>query len=249
MSSAMLISNPKDGSLFSTISGNLAEYTGKITFSEAKFQKIQDGYQIYCHATTATQLEKFGDKNWKWEPLLLTFAIHDKEWQRSTKANGEFQKVATKPQTVEVYLCQLFDSNPALYQDPSKAFKGHFRFEAFGANLLITGKDANDEPVPDTLLEWIRKETCTLEEVAPNLIQTLPAAGKKPWGGGTSTQTMKGQLLDKWDFACTMLMPYVKEDAKPKTFLDMALLLQSIQSDDPEVQKDILFLFDIFLKG
>lgn len=238
----MLLSNPKNGEQYHSISGNLAEYSGKITFSEAKFQKIQDGYQIYCHATTATQLEKFGDKTWKWEPTLLTFAIHDKEWQRNTKVNGEFQKIATKPQTVEVYLCKMFDAAPELYQSPDKAFEGFIKFDAYASDLLLTGVDPQGKPVPDTLIEWIRGETCLFNEVEPKLITTLPAA-KKGWGsGGGGGQLMSAQLNDKWDFVCKMLIPYVKEDSKPKNFLDLVLVLQEVKATDPEAYPEIFEL-------
>ncbi|MBD1921753.1 hypothetical protein H6F77_11685 [Microcoleus sp. FACHB-831] len=231
----MLYYPPKDGQIYGQLFGKFEDFSGKVTFSEGKLQKSDNGYILYCWAEEVTDVEKQGDRAWKWEPAFIQIPIHAKEYEKSTKLGDTWKKENVTPQYHEVYFCKIFAADEPYYLSEEKNLKGFLKFDSYGGKHLLTGIDNNGRPLPEQTLEFLRDNAIYIEHCEPDKIKGLPEVKKKgSWGGGYS-ESATVRLESKWKFVIDKLAPYPDGTEPPKNLKDLACYLYDIKHDWPDV--------------
>lgn len=231
----MLYYPPKDGQIFGQLFGKFEDFSGKVTFSEGKLQETDTGYILYCWAEEVTDVEKQGDRAWKWEPALIQIPIHAKEYEKNTRIGDTWKKENVTPQYHEIYFCKTFAADPGYYLNPDKNLKGFLKFDSYGGKHLLTGIDNNGRPLPEQTLEFLRDNAIYLEQCEPDKIKALPEVKKKGSWGGSSAEPKAKQLESKWAFIIDKLAPYGDGTEAPKGLRELACLLYDYKTEWPEV--------------
>jgi hypothetical protein len=209
----VFLNDPKGDNPFATIGcKDWNTIASKVEFSEAVFRKEENGYTVFCWASNLTDVQKFGEPKFVFQPCLLTFTLHASDYEKNVKKDdGSYTKVATKASPVEIFFCNQLDQT-----EQGKFYRGMFDLrnhqETF--DVVTTGKAANGDELPESAIAFVKSCVIKLEPTEPEKLKdlVLPAAsggGKKGWGsGGGKSQLESERLKDRFEFVKLHLGSY-----------------------------------------
>ncbi len=169
-----------------------------IQFDELGVKSDDEFHHLFGWATSATDVIKVGEKDFKWTPQLVTIKIARKNYQKYDRVAKK--KVDAEQSTIEKLLCKLLES-----YDLSKVYKASVQFQHSNiVKMLVDGVDTMGNPMPDMVFDSMSSSYLSMEDVAePGHIKLdkLQLPSKTNWGGGSKGQTEYERLNDRIKFA------------------------------------------------
>lgn len=184
------------------------EAYSKFEFDELGFTSDDGFYHLFAYATKFTEINKYGERNWKFEPQLIKLKVARKDYQ---KEDRDKNKVDVKQSRLEKWVCSLFDSlsNGIVYsgfinlQDDSMC------------DIFVSGTGLKGEKLDPAVLAQMMSMSASvtpLFEPPQHLdiadIKTPSSNGyynKGGYGGGKPVQTELERLADKLAFVCEQI--------------------------------------------
>jgi hypothetical protein len=189
-----------DGEKFNSIScADWNQVNTNLEFDELAIKEDEDFYYLYGQFTKATDITKVGDKDWKFEPQLLTLKIAKKDYQKYSMK--EKKRIPVSQSRVEKYYSKVFSG-----MNLTVIYSGKIQLQDSGfIDALLTGVDPNNNNVlPDAVLEMMASGFHAFKVVdEPTIIKPdeikLPTKSGGNWGSGKS-QTEYEKLGDRVKF-------------------------------------------------
>ncbi|HEY9664684.1 MAG TPA: hypothetical protein V6C65_40105, partial [Allocoleopsis sp.] len=193
---SQLYNEPKPPSKYASIFVmNWAEINMMVEVSELRYCKDDDNYYIYAFVETITNVIKAKDKDWKFEPQLMSFTIPRKP---TIHKQGE----EATHYLAERLVCYALDQ-----LDESKCYKGFFNLSNAGfVNSIVSGVDMQGKPCPEVIRKELAASMFHFEETEGDKItaEDVKAIVKsKSWG--SKGQTEAERLNDRVAFLVSQL--------------------------------------------
>ncbi|HEY9658536.1 MAG TPA: hypothetical protein V6C65_08810, partial [Allocoleopsis sp.] len=164
-----------------------------------------------------SDLVKMGEKDWRFEPQLITLQVakaetvkfYDFKQKKQSERNQSF---------VEKLVCYALKDC-----DPGKAYKGFMVLQKAGAiELALAGVDTSGNPMPELVREQLLATAFKLEETDTTLIPVdeVKVKEKKAWSSSSKGQTEKEKMNDRLTFLIEQIRGY-KPDLELKGLGDI----------------------------
>jgi hypothetical protein len=192
---AVLYNVPKDGAKFGGIFVfGWDEIKTTVKFSELKFIQSEDYYHIFCFADTVTDIIKSKEKDWKFEPQLMQFAIARKTVTENKKEREQHRS--------EKLICYALDK-----LDASKCYSGFFKFEDSGiVDRVVEGVDGSGKPIPEEVRSLLSQDLFGFDEAELTKFTEADMSVKKQWSpSGSRVQSEAERLKDRIAFVSEQL--------------------------------------------
>jgi hypothetical protein len=187
-----------EGSKFNSVAcTDWNQINSMVTFDEVAVKSDDEFYYFFGWASNVTDVIKVGEKNFNWEPQLLTLKIARKNYQKYDR--NLKKKVDAEQSTVEKLICKLVET-----YDLSKVYKTAIQVQNSNlVKMLADGVDTVGNPMSKELYDQMSGSYLTMTEVLqpihikPDELQ-LPSKGN--WGGSKGGQSESERLADRMLF-------------------------------------------------
>lgn len=168
-----------------------------IQFDELGVKSDDEFHHLFGYASSATDVIKIGERDFKFTPQLLTVKIARKNYQKYDRTAKK--RVDAAQSTIEKLICKLLES-----YDLSKVYKASVQLQQSNiVQMLVDGVDTMGKPMPDMVFDSMSSSYLSMTEVEqpehikPDELQ-LPSKGN--WGGGSKAQSEYERLSDRLKF-------------------------------------------------
>lgn len=224
---------PKEDSKYATVGGIDWENINSIVeFSELRSISDESHYYLYLYATKFTDLVKIGEKDWRFEPQLITLDIAKADVVKSYNAKEKKQVDRAKSDVEKLIGLALAD------KDPDKAYKGFFSLQSGGhLKITLSGKDTQGKEIPEVVQQQLLSTLFSLEETDTELVPVddVKVKAKKAWSNGSKGQSEYEKLSDRLKWIADQVK-LANPEIEIKTLMDLA--------DQCEANPKIQRLFD-----
>ncbi|MDZ7968744.1 MAG: hypothetical protein RM368_27965 [Nostoc sp. DedSLP03] len=225
---------PKKDDKFALVgSSDWTQVYSVIEFAELGFCSDDNFYHLFAYATRFTNINKFGDKNWEFEPQLIKMKVAKKDYQKEDKDKN---KVNVAQSRLEKWICWMLDA-----RDPSVIYSGFIKLQDDPmCEMFLTGIGLAGEQIDETVLNQMLKMSAIFDPVAePQYIKpedVQPPKGFSNKGGysGKPAQTELERLRDRLAFVCEQINKM--DDSIPVENLAQLADVLSIAENKEEVQ-------------
>ncbi|MEH2172194.1 hypothetical protein [Nostoc sp.] len=202
-------------------------------FAELGFCSDDTFYHLFAYATGFTGINKFSEKNWKFEPQLIKMKVARKNYQKEDK---EKNKVDVAQSRLEKWICWLLDS-----MDSSLIYSGFIKLQDDAmCDIFISGIGISGEQIDPTTLNQMLKMSAIFNPVAepqyikPEDVQLPKGFSNKGGYSGKPAQTELERLRDRLAFVCEQINKM--DDSIPVENLAQLADVLSIAKNKEEVQ-------------
>lgn len=176
----------------------------KFEFTELGFCKDDGFFHIFAYATRFTEINKYGEKNWKFEPQLIKMKVARKDYQKEDKDKN---KVDVKQSRLEKWICWMLTE-----LDDSQFYSGFINLQDdVMCDIFVSGLGMKGETIDPAVLDQMMSMSALLSALLepPTHISTEDVqppnykSKNSGWSGsGRSAQTEKEKLQDRLTFIC-----------------------------------------------
>lgn len=248
--------DPAKDSDFNRFGGDLSKTSANFKFDELIVKKEQDGKALglYFYATEFRDVNKAGQKSWKFEPSLcvvhFTMEEYAKEW---TSQDGKKESKTMTPSPVELLLGKMLLE--AQEENPDKAFKGFIDL-GVSDKVLSTlasgiwtysnkeGKELSEVERELLLSQFIEISVTELDKLKSAKYPEGKGSGRSY--GSSKAQSEAEKLKERFEFLKTMLGDYGKD---MKDLTEVASCLHTMKSDYPAMHSEVVFLLPILFNS
>ncbi|MFN6484539.1 MULTISPECIES: hypothetical protein [unclassified Nostoc] len=206
-------------------------------FSELGFCKDDDFYHLFAYATRFTEINKFGDNNWKFEPQLIKMKVARRDYQ---KENKDKVKLDVKQSRLEKWLCFMFDKlEEEQFYSGFLSLKDDLMCETF-----VTGLGMRGEVIDPGVLAQMMSMSASLSplleapvHISAEDVQPPNYKGKSGGYGGKPAQTEKEKLQDRLTFICEQVNKF-SDGIQVENFAQLIDVIEA--SENPQGIKEII---------
>jgi hypothetical protein len=215
-----------EGSKFNSVAcTDWATLNSNLNFDELAVKSDDEFHHLFGWCVSATDIIKMGEKNFKWEPQLLTFKIARKNYEKYDRTLKK--RVPAEQSSTEKMFCKLLES-----LNLEKVYKAKLSLQYNNiVEMVLTEKDGSGQVLPESMVSVLAANFLVVSEVSePEHIKldelTLPAKGN--WsGGGSKGQTEYEKLNDRFKFISEQIT-LAYPTAEIKSAWDIAHSLEAI---------------------
>ncbi len=232
---------PKEGQKYASIGcSGWSEANSTIIFDELVYCQDDGFYYIFAYATKVTELQNFGNKDWKFEPQLLTFKVAKKDYEKQDK---ERKTVKVQQSRLERWLCHTLSE-----LEEGLAYKGWINLKDDPSCDYLVTKNLNGVPIDGAIYQQMLSMNLEIEALTepPKHINVeedvKPPSGKGGFGKGgygAKSQTEAEKLADRLAFVLGQVNQ--ASDIKVENVGQLASLVSGTDS----VSKELRYVFDL----
>ncbi|WP_375501671.1 hypothetical protein [uncultured Nostoc sp.] len=211
-----------------------------LEFTELGFCKDDDFYHLFAYAKKFTEINKYGDNNWKFEPQLIKMKVARKDYQ---KENKDKVKTDVKQSRLEKWICFMLDK-----LDDNQFYSGFISLKDDSmCETFITGLGMRGENIDAAVLAQMMSMSVSLLplleppiHISTEDVQAPNYKNKGSGGfGGKPVQTEKEKLQDRLAFICEQVNK-LSDGIPVENFAQLVDVIEA--SENPQGIKEIINL-------
>jgi hypothetical protein len=199
-------------------------------------------YYMIAMCKSFEGLINFDDKDWKFEPCVVIFPLHDKKFTRKVKNKdtNQYEEKEETPSIAELAFIQYIHDNCGFDQ----WMCGEIEFS--NSKIAIDYLAAGDHPKIDRLFDItaVTDVMVPTDDIVKFLVDSI-ASNKSGGKGGYTAKSIQQIFDERFEVSLKALSPY---GFGCDNIVTLAFGLKNLKADDPEAYEITMQLLGILLK-